>query len=376
MNAFMGAIGFSTLDGIISPAYAVARPLRAIEPAYFHYLLRTQLFTTQFDRYSYGIMYERNRLYFERFKTIPVIIPSTLEQSTIVHYLDYIDQRIRRYIRTKQKLIKLLEEQKQAIIHQAVTRGLDPDVQLKPSGVEWLGDVPEHWEVIPNRHLFRETTRKYTGENEIQLSLSQREGLIETDQMKERSLRTATYDNFKIVIPDDLVLNRFKAHLGVFFASTLQGIVTFHYGVFQPIKEMKTKYFELLYHTHPYKTIYAGVSNGMTVGLQNLSNQNFYKIKSIVPPLSEQIDILYFVEKETHTFDRAIDAILIEISLLREYRTRLIADVVTGKLDVREAAVNLPEEVEEMDDSLAEDGLEESEIENEQAGELEEEVLI
>ena len=73
--------------------------------------------------------------------------PPVLEQSAIVRYLDYIDRRIRRYIRTKQKLIKLLEEQKQAIIHQAVTRGLDPNVRLKSSGVEWLGDVPEHWEV-------------------------------------------------------------------------------------------------------------------------------------------------------------------------------------------------------------------------------------
>ncbi|MDY0130082.1 MAG: hypothetical protein RBR63_07845, partial [Methanosarcina vacuolata] len=269
---------------------------------------------------------------------------------------------IRHYIRAKKKLIKLLEEQKQAIIHQAVTRGLDPNVKLKPSEVEWLGDVPEHWAVIPNRYLFRETTRKYIGENEIQLSLSQREGLIETDQMKERSLRTASYDNFKVVIPDDLVLNRFKAHLGVFFASTLRGIVTFHYGVFYPLKEMKTKYFELLYHINPYKTIYAGVSNGMTVGLQNLSNQNFYKIESIVPPLSEQIDILYFVEKETRTLDRAIDAILREISFLREYRTRLIADIVTGKLDVREAAANLSDKSDEMEveDDFEEETIEES----------------
>ena len=352
-NLRTSRVGLVHEDGIMSPAYVRLTPHSDINIRFFY--------QQYFDLYQRGIYNQlgagvRSTLGPNDLLNINVLIPPLPEQSSTIRYLDHMDRRIKRYIRAKQKLIKLLEEQKQAIIHQAVTRGLDPNVKLKSSGVEWLGDVPEHWPVIPNRHLFKETTRKYTGENEIQLSLSQREGLIETDQMKERSLRTASYDNFKVVVPDDLVLNRFKAHLGVFFASNLRGIVTFHYGVFRPLKEMKTKYFELLYHTHPYKTIYAGVSNGMTVGLQNLSNQNFYKIKSIVPPLTEQIDILYFVEKETHTFDRAIEVILREISLLREYRTRLIADVVTGKLDVREAVKNLPEETDEtevFEESLA-----------------------
>jgi type I restriction enzyme S subunit len=189
--------------------------------------------------------------------------------------------------------------------------------------------------MFPYRQLFREETRKFSGENEIQLSLSQRDGLIETENMQERSLKTSSFDNFKVCIPDDLVLNRFKAHLGVFFSATKRGIVTFHYGVFRPIKEIKTKYFELLYHSATYKTIYAGVSNGMTIGLQNLSNQNFYKVKSIVPPLSEQISIINYVGHIEQSYNRLIAVTEREISLMQEYRTRLIADVVTGKVDVR-----------------------------------------
>jgi type I restriction enzyme S subunit len=135
--------------------------------------------------------------------------------------------------------------------------------------------------------------------------------------------------------------------LGVFFSSTLRGIVSFHYGVFAPRRPLVSKYFELLYHTNAYRTIYAVRSNGMTVGLQNLSNQNFYNVRSVVPPVQEQMEIVSFAEKATARLNDAIHAAQREIELLREYRTRLIADVVTGKLDVREAAARLPDEAEE-----------------------------
>ena len=155
-------------------------------------------------------------------------------------------------------------------------------------------------------------------------------------------------------MPGDLVLNRFKAHLGVFFASTLRGIVSFHYGVFAPRRELYSKYFELLFHTYPYRTIYAGRSNGMTVGLQNLSNQNFYSVRCLVPPVQEQLEIVAHIERETEALNTAISRFEREIELLREYRTRLVADVVTGKLDVREAAAKLPDEVQtlEFEDDL------------------------
>lgn len=190
------------------------------------------------------------------------------------------------------------------------------------------------------------------------LSLSQIDGLIPTKEMKERSLETSTYANWKVTIPGDLVLNRFKAHLGVFFASTLRGIVSFHYGVFAPCVDLDSKYYELLFHTNTYRTIYAGQSNGMTVGLQNLSNQNFYNVRSIVPPLDEQKNIVAFAANETARTEAIVTKALREIELLQEYRTRLIADVVTGKLDVRDAAAQLPDELDNADeesDELLED---------------------
>lgn len=280
-----------------------------------------------------------------------VAVPPRAEQVATVHFLDHFDRRIRRYIRAKQKLIKLLEEQKQAIIDQAVTRGLDPTVRLKPSGVEWLGDVPEHWDVVLNQRIFKELIRPHNGESYVPLSLSQKDGLIATTELKERSLQTSTYDNWKVTLPGDIVVNRFKAHLGVFFESRLRGIVSFHYGVFAPRIKMVAKYFEHLFHTRPYRTIYAGRSNGMTVGLQNLSNQNFYGVRTLVPPLDEQARIVEYLDRATREADSAMMRLRREADLLKEYRTRLIADVVTGKLDVREAVTRLPVEADEPDAS-------------------------
>jgi len=151
MRAWQGAIGVSDYRGIISPAYVVQRPREGAYPRYLHYLLRTPAFAKEAERWSYGITSDMWSLRPEHFKMIYGCLPSLPEQTAIVRYLDYVDRRVRRLVRAKQKLIWLLTEQKQAIIHRAVTRGLDPNVRLKPSGVEWLGDVPEHWEVLAIR---------------------------------------------------------------------------------------------------------------------------------------------------------------------------------------------------------------------------------
>jgi len=153
MRAWQGAIGISDFRGIISPAYVVMRLRGAGSSRYFHYLFRIPQFAKEAERWSYGITSDMWSLRPEHFELIYSCVPPSSEQAAIVKFLDYMDRRIRRYIRAKQKLIKLLEEQKQAIIHRAVTRGLDPDVRLKSSGVEWLSDVPEHWSVKPLKRL-------------------------------------------------------------------------------------------------------------------------------------------------------------------------------------------------------------------------------
>lgn len=357
-------VGLSQYHGMITGAYTVfeTRKLSSESVRYFE-----RFYLAMDDRKLLSSLYSglRHTIPSPRFLGTKTPQPPPDEQAAIVRFLEHANRKIDGFIRAKRKLIELLNEQKQAIIHRAVTRGLDPNAKLKPSGIPWLGEIPAHWETPLNRQLFRENVRQHNGKTERQLSLSQRDGLIATDDMKERSLQTSNFDNWKVTIPGDLVLNRFKAHLGVFFASTLRGIVSFHYGVFEPQRTLNTKYFELLFHTAPYKVIHAGRSNGMTVGLQNLSNQNFYGVRSIIPPLNEQNEIVTYSETATVKLNTAITRTEREIALMQEYRTRLTADIVTGKLDVREAAGKLPqekpEEVVEADLSGDETELEEAE---------------
>src|SRR5450830_1049748 len=147
MLAWNGSLGVSSLAGIVSPAYCVYRAGPQSEPRFLHYLYRTPLFTGAFKTVSTGVVDRRLRLYPDVFFDMSSLLPPLPEQTAIVRYLDHAYRKVRHAIHARQQLIKLLTEQKQAIIQRAVTRGLNPNVRLKPSGVPWLGDVPEHWEV-------------------------------------------------------------------------------------------------------------------------------------------------------------------------------------------------------------------------------------
>ena len=146
MRMWQGAVGVAPVDGLVSPAYVVARPFPGIQPRYYVSLFRNGLYMCEIDAASRGIVKDRNRLYWDQFKQMKSLAPPPDEQAAIVRFLDHANRKIDGFIRAKRKLIGLLNEQKQAIIHRAVTRGLNPDVPLKPSGIPWLGDIPAHWE--------------------------------------------------------------------------------------------------------------------------------------------------------------------------------------------------------------------------------------
>ena len=182
-------------------------------------------------------------------REIRVAVPPLSEQAAIVRFLDHADQRIRHYIRAKEKLIALLEEQKQAMIQQAVTGRIDvrtgqPYTAYKDSGVEWLGTVPEHWEVRRARYIFREIDRRSADGSEQHLSMSQSLGLVPSHLVENRTLVSENYTGGKICRTGDLVLNRLKAHLGVFARAQQSGVISSDYTVLRPNREAKTEYFE------------------------------------------------------------------------------------------------------------------------------------
>jgi type I restriction enzyme, S subunit len=148
MRMWQGAVGVSNYQGIVSPAYIVLEAKGAVNQKYYHYLLRTPGYIEESHRNSYGICDDQLSLRFEDFKRMYNIIPPKEEQDQIVRYLDSKLVKINKFIKNKKRLIELLKEQKQAVINQAVTKGLDPDAKMKPSGVDWLGDVPVGWQVL------------------------------------------------------------------------------------------------------------------------------------------------------------------------------------------------------------------------------------
>lgn len=336
MDAFAGAIGVSDSNGKSTPVYSVCTPRveGAVNSYFYAYLLRNLALTGFIQSLAKGIRERSTDFRFNDFANLLLSLPPLPEQTAITNFLDEKTAKIDTAIAQKEKLIGLLEERKQIIIQQAVTKGLDPAVKFKDSGVEWIGEIPAHWEILYNRRLFREKSRKITNPNELPLSLSQVDGLIPSDSMKENSLSPAHRNNFKLCYPKDLIVNRFKGHLGVFFESKYRGIVTFHYGVFEPTWDINTKYYELLFHTEIYKTVYAAASNGMTVGLQNLSNQNFYDVKSVVPPKEEQDRIVEYCSNVELNTKSAIEKIIGQIEKLKEYKAILINSAVTGKIKV------------------------------------------
>ena len=276
-------------------------------------------------------------------------VPPLPEQTAIVRFLDHADRRIRRYIRAKQKLIALLEEQKQAIIHQAVTGQIDVRTgesypAYKPSGVEWLGEVPSHWEVRRARYIFREIDRRSSDGSEQHLSMSQSLGLVPSHLVKNRTLVSENYAGGKLCRSGDLVLNRLKAHLGVFARAQQSGVISTDYTVLSPNREAKTEYFEQVLRSPSCRGELRTRAKGIVEGFWRLYTDDLYDIYLPLPTVDEQESIIRWIKSISMQAERNATLGDREVALLHEYRTRLIADVVTGKLDVREAAAELPEE--------------------------------
>ena len=291
-----------------------------------------------------------------------VSYPSDIaEQSAIVRFLDHADRHIRRYIAAKKKLIALLNEQKQAIINQAATRGLDPDVRLKPSGAEWLGDVPEHWEVKRNGQLFIQ--RNQTGFADLPiLEVSLKTGVrIRDFETSARKQVMSDRDKYKLAAKDDIAYNMMRMWQGAVGVAPVDGLVSPAYVVARPLEGTDPRYYANLFRTAVYISEVDKCSRGIVKDRNRLYWEDFKQMASPCPPPDEQVWIANAIDHSTCAANEAIDRVTREIALIREYRTRLITDVVTGKLDVREAAANLPDEAEDWEgleepDTLAENG--------------------
>jgi type I restriction enzyme, S subunit len=369
MKAWQGSMGIAPCDGIVSPAYFVF-DFRIANYAFGQRLLRSKPYVAHFGQASDGVRVGQWDLSISGMRQIPVLVPPEEEQDAIVRFLDHANRKINGFIRAKRKLIGLLNEQKQAIIHNAVTRGLNPDVPLKSSGILWLGDIPTHWKQLRSKYLFHEVDERSRSGEETHLSMSQKLGLIPNTEIEVRRLVSESYAGAKLCRTDDLVLNRLKAHLGVFALAPQSGLVSPDYTVLRPIRELESRYFETLYRSPACRVELRQRAKGIVQGFWRLYTDDFYDIRMPVPPVAEQKQIMDYLEVALAKQNTAITRTEREIALIQEYRTRLTADIVTGKLDVREAASKLPDLPVDTDyspdaDTGVEDLLDEPESEEE-----------
>lgn len=353
MRMWQGALGVCPADGLVSPAYVVARPYSGVETRYFAALFRTGDYMAQIDAASRGIVKDRNRLYWDQFKQMQSLCPPPNEQVTIVRVLDWANGRLERAIRAKRTVIALLMEQRRVIIQRAATRGIDSSVEMKSSGERFLGDVPQHWSVVRLKSLAMKFGSGVTPrggaavyqDSGVPLLRSQNVhfGELRLDNVARISPAVHEAMSGTHVKPGDVLLNITGASIGRACAvppEVQAANVNQHVCIVRPMPmRCDSDYLAMFLETPAAQNAIYVAQNGSS--REGLPVSEVKALPIALPPLSEQRTIWQSVQRETLSLRTAVDRLEREIELLHEYRTRLIADVVTGRLDVRQAAARL-----------------------------------
>ena len=377
MDAFAGAIGVSDSDGKGTPVYNVCKPGPGVVASYYAHTVREMSRSQWILALAKGIRERSTDFRYEMFGNQMVPLPPPAEQAAIVRFLDHANRKIDGFIRAKRKLIGLLNEQKQAIIHRAVTCGLNPDVPLKPSGIPWLGEIPGHWEVMRVKQCARKISKGTTPSTEDRAILESgpvrflKAENISAGRITDKPLCFIDEETNHIIRRSQLAENDILfviagATLGktavvsveVIPANTNQAV-----AFIRPNSRLIPCFLELWLQSPLIKELIW--LNAVQSAQPNLSMADLGNFVTPVPTRNEQQQILDFVKDATNPMADAISRTEREIALMHEYRTRLTADLVTGKLDVREAAAKLPDPpAEAVVEHLTDDSLEESESED------------
>ena len=352
MRMWQGAAGIAPVSGLVSPAYVVCRALPGIDSGYFSRLFKTVGYLAEIDSASRGIVKDRNRLYWDQFKQICSPLPPTSEQAAIARFLAWATNRLDRAIGAKRRIITLLQEQKQAIIHRAVMQGLDPSVPLKDSGIPWLGEIPEHWEVKKIRSLAevyggmtpsKSAERYWTGDTPWispkdmkQFEITGSIAHISDAAVRETGIAAIPFPAVLFVVRGMILARKLPVavtRIPVTLNQDMKGLM--------PRVDISAEYLAFLLSGAQKEIL--GLVEEAGHGTKCLRTDSWASFEVPLPARQEQNAICNFILSANSAIDNAALRLDSEITLLREYRTRLIADVVTGKLDVRELAAGLPE---------------------------------
>ena len=329
-------LGISELEGHVSPAYRSYWVSDDILGRFAHYLLRSNYYVQTYTNLMQGIRPNSLQIKNTDFKNIPVVFPDIDTQNRIVAFLDEKTAEIDQAIEKKKKLIELLIEQKTILINNAVTKGLNPNVPMRDSGVDWIGEIPAHWEVKRAKYLFREVDERSTTGTEELLSVSHLTGVTPRSEKNVFMFMAEDYTGSKVCRPGDLVFNIMWAWMGALGVSETTGIVSPSYGVYRAIQTgiFDNWYLEHLVRSKLYVAEYNRRSTGLHSSRLRLYPEMFFRMELGYPPLEEQVAIRNAVQDYSEGFDRMIASTDKQIQLLTEYKQTLIANAVTGKIRV------------------------------------------
>lgn len=332
LRSFEGGIEYAYYQGIISAAYTVLEPNNPKESDYWKYLFKSQPYIQLLQTCVTGIREGQNINYpLLGRKMIP--IPPLDEQKQIVSFIESKTSKIDEYIAEKEKEVQLLNELKEAEIAKVVTQGLNPNVKMKDSGISWIEMIPEHWTIRRIKYIFSELKEKSESGSETPLSLSKDWGIIPFNEKKNKTMESASYIGGKIVHKGEIVFNRFKARL--FAVSGYDGIVSSDYAVYKCNKTASPEYMVKLFGTDIYREAFNRKASGIGDGFSRLYTDDLFAMYSVFPPLDEQQAIVAYINEKTAKVESLITDLQAEIEHLKEYKQRLIADCVTGQVNVQ-----------------------------------------
>ncbi len=327
-------VGKVSQPGIITSAYVALRAVEGVSKDFCHLLLHGYDLLKVFYAQGGGV---RQTMKYDDLKRLPIPLPPPEEQRAIAAFLDRETAQIDALIARLEALVALLQEKRQALISHAVTKGLDPTAPMKESGVEWLGEVPGHWEVERNKWLFREVDQRSELGDEELLSVSHITGVTPRSEKNVTMFMAESNEGYKVCRPGDLVINTMWAYMGALGISSHHGIVSPSYNVYRLINDdlLDSKYLDLLYRTPVHVMEIKRNSRGVWESRLRLYPDEFFEMYTPVPPRREQELILQYLAQLTDQMAVVSDQCLKTIELLRERRAALISAAVTGQIDVR-----------------------------------------
>lgn len=336
LRSFQGGFEYSRYEGVVSPAYQVFSAIGDnLCDGYYRYLFKDKSFIDKMNSYTMTLRDGKN-IAFDDFGNTYIPVPPKSEQEKIAGFLDSQCSEIDAISADIQKEIETLEQYKRSVITEAVTKGLNPDVKMKNSGMAWCRQIPAHWEPIPSKYLFHNSdTRKYP--NDELLTASQKYGVIsQTDYMLRENasvvMANKGIENWKHIEPNDFVIS-LRSFQGGLEMSEITGCVTWHYVVLKASKQLYPRYFKWLFKSLKYINALQSTCNFIRDG-QDLRFSNFAKVPLFEPPYSEQVKISNYLDNKVTSIEYALADKKKQLAVLDFYKKSLIYEYVTGKKEV------------------------------------------